>query len=73
MITNPHIVEQIDVQSDREHPLTLEQKYAILEALYLLAKEAGHFDPNDSTIDEADIDLARVLNADLSGTLSKNS
>lgn len=72
MIKNAHILEQLDVQYDREHPLTLEQKYAIVDALYLLAKEAGHFDPNDTTIDEQDIELARVLNADLSGTAGKN-
>ncbi len=72
MIKNAHILEQLDAQYDREHPLTLEQKYAILDALYLLVKAAGHFDPNDTTIDEQDIELARVLNADLSGTAGKN-
>ncbi len=72
MIKNAHILEQLDAEYDREHPRTLEQKYAILDALYLLAKDAGHFDPNDTSIDELDIELARVLNADLSKAAGKN-
>lgn len=64
MIKNAEEVKRAELEYDRQQPLTLEQKYEILEALYWLAKDAGHFDPNDTSIDHEDITLAMVLNAD---------
>jgi hypothetical protein len=34
MIKNPHEVEQLKKEYRRKHPLTIEQKYAILNAMY---------------------------------------
>ncbi|MDL1891806.1 hypothetical protein FBQ87_02810 [Sphingobacteriales bacterium CHB3] len=62
MIKNPEEIVQADLEFDRKHPLTVEQKYRIIEALYRLAKDAGHFNPNDTSIDVDDIKLAKVLN-----------
>jgi hypothetical protein len=72
MITNAEEIKRADLAYDRRQPLSLEQKYEILEALYWLAKDAGHFDPNDTSIDQEDIILATVLNADFSQLLAKS-
>lgn len=66
MIKNAEELRQADLEYDREHPLTIEQKYRILEGLYHLAKDAGHFDPSDKSIDEHDVVLAKALNANIS-------
>ena len=72
MITNSEILRQSNIGYDIEHPLTLDQKYQILEGLYLLAKEAGHFDPKDQHIDYDDVELAKALNANLSPPFGKD-
>lgn len=73
MIKNYKEVEKAELEYDRDHPLTLDQKYKILEGLYQLAKSAGHFDPKDKSIDEDDIKLAKALNANLSPPFRKDS
>jgi hypothetical protein len=45
MIKNHEEVDRAELEYERAHPLTLEQKYQILEGLHNLAKDAGHFNP----------------------------
>jgi hypothetical protein len=67
MIRNWEEVERVEREFERSHPLTLEQKFEILESMYLLARQFGHFTPG-TLLDgiEQDIELARILNANVS-------
>lgn len=66
MIRNPKLVEHTIREYERKHPMTLEQKFAILNAMHRYARRFGHF-----TIDTAaegienDIALAKILNANV--------
>ncbi len=66
MIKNPEILEQIELEYAREHPLTLEQKFALMNAMYEHAKLFGHF-KQEYTLEDLDTDIAvaKILNAKL--------
>jgi hypothetical protein len=72
MIKNSEEVDRAEREYERTHPLTLEQKYQILEGLYHLAKDAGHFNPKDMSLDDDDVKLAKALNANLSPPFREN-
>jgi len=64
MIRNPQEVERAKRKHDREHPLTQEQKYAVLNAMYEEAKQLGRvasMGAEDRTKDK--LSIARILNA----------
>jgi hypothetical protein len=67
MIKDPQGVEKAVNEFERSHVLTLEKKFALLDSLYHLAKQFGHFSPARVLGGiEDDIKLARDLNACLS-------
>ena len=67
MITDPKGVEKAINEFERSHVLTLEKKFALLDSLYQLAKQFGHFSSSRVLRGiEDDIKLARALNACLS-------
>ncbi len=64
MITDPKGVEKAINEFERSHVLTLEKKFALLDSLYHLAKQFGHFSSSNVLGGiEDDIKLARDLNA----------
>jgi hypothetical protein len=70
MITNYHLVEEFEREYRRNEHLTLEQKFAILDDLYELARQFGHFsDKNILDGIEHDIRLAQIM----SDLATKNS
>ena len=67
MITDPNGAEKAINEFERSHVLTLEKKFAMLDSLYQLAKQFGHFSSSNVLGGiEDDIKLARDLNACLS-------
>ncbi|MGD0337333.1 MAG: hypothetical protein ABSB78_00945 [Bacteroidota bacterium] len=74
MIKNRQEVEQIEREFDRTHPLTLEQKFELLESMYQLARQFGHF-TSERLLDgiEHDIELTRILNANVTINPLQNS
>jgi len=66
MITNPQKVREFETDYSRSENLTLEQRFAILDGLYELARQLGHFN-GENVLDgiDTDIKLARALNADV--------
>jgi hypothetical protein len=66
MIKNYDEVRRMEEQFLREENLSVEQRFAILEGLYRLAKRFGHFKQEDIMEGiENDIWLAKALNADV--------
>ena len=66
MIKNPDEVRKFEEQYLREQNLTMEQRFAILDGLYKLAVQAGHFKQKDMLNGiEHDIWLAKTLNTDV--------
>lgn len=67
MQKDPEAFEEFEREFVKQHPLTLEQKYALLDAMYDLAVQFGHFTENN-ILDgiEQDIALAKALNANVS-------
>ena len=64
MIKNPVEVERAELEYEREHPLTLEQKYAILDAMYEEVKQVGRLRfPRTQEEMEHKLAIARMLNA----------
>ncbi len=63
-MTNWQEVEKIEREFDRTHPLTLEQKFEIMESMHQLAIQFGHY-TKERILEgiENDIELARNLNA----------
>jgi hypothetical protein len=67
MITNPTLYATAKARALAEEPLTLEDKYRILEALYQEARRLGHFREADLLVGLDDvIRLAAALNANVS-------
>ena len=66
MIKNPKEVERAKRKHAREHPLTQEQKYAVLNAMYEEVKQLGRF-TSRGTADRRKhkLVMARILNADV--------
>jgi hypothetical protein len=66
MIKNHDEVRRMEEQFLREENLSVEQRFAILEGLYRLAKRFGHFKQEDIMEGiENDIWLAKAMNADV--------
>lgn len=63
MIKSSEILEQAELEYEREHPLTLEQKFAMFGEMYEHAVRLRGADFNDSNEHlESIVVLARVLN-----------
>lgn len=59
-------LERVVEEYEKTHPLTLEQKYRLLNALYLQARSFGHFTGEEALAGlEIDIQVAKTLNAKL--------
>ena len=64
MITDPEGAAKAINEFERSHVLTLEKKFALLDSLYYLARQFGHYSPPHVLKGiEDDIRLARALNA----------
>ncbi len=63
MITDHKEMEKFEKEFSMKDPLTLNQKFNILNSLYDQARQLGHFTDNDllDGLDD-DIELARKLN-----------
>ncbi len=63
MITNHEEIEKFENEFSMKQPLTLNQKFTLLNSLYNQARQLGHFTDKD-LLDglEDDIELARKLN-----------
>ena len=64
MVTNPSQVDELIESFQRQENLSFEKKLALLDGMYLLAREFGHFHP-DRALEgiEHDIHLASALNS----------
>lgn len=64
MIKNPRDIERAKRKHEREHPLTREQKYAVLNAMYEEVKQLGRLKSrgSDDRIKHKRA-MARILNA----------
>ena len=64
MIRNPQEVERVKRKHEHEHPLTQEQKYAILNAMYEEVKQLGRFESRSAgDRKKHKLAIARILNA----------
>jgi hypothetical protein len=66
MMTNPELVQQFEMEYLRNEELSVEQRFALLEGMYQMAVNAGHFRP-EQILDgiENDIALARALSSNV--------
>lgn len=64
MIRNPREAERTKREHEREHPLTREQKYAILNAMYEEVRQLGRITlrATDERMKHK-LEMARLLNA----------
>jgi hypothetical protein len=62
MIKNSTEVERARRQYEREHPLTLKQKYALLNAMYEEVVQVGRLKAKGDRM-EHKLAIARILNA----------
>jgi len=69
MITNHKEIEKFEKEFSMKQPLTLSQKFTLLNSLYNQARLLGHFTDKD-LLDglEDDIELARKLNLNVPNT-----
>ena len=66
MIRNPDEVERARRRRERENPLTLQQKYALLNAMYEEVKQLGRLrSGNGQERMKHKLAMARVLNAEI--------
>ncbi len=67
MITDHKEVEKFEKEFGIKEPLTLSQKFALLDSLYNQARQLGHFTEQDllDGLDD-DVELARKLNINVS-------
>ena len=67
MITNPSVYARFKARSRAEQSFDLEEKYRIIEALYLEARHLGSFGERDLLLGlHDDVRLAAALNANVS-------
>jgi hypothetical protein len=73
VVTNPHILEAFERELQRSEILTLSEKYAQLDGMYILAFRLGHFAPERALegLDET-IQFAKALNSLVPGTSQQN-
>jgi hypothetical protein len=62
MVKHPELLEQAELEYEREHLLALEEKFTLLEEMYQLALERGRF-PQHQLEDESydTVSLAKAL------------
>ena len=66
MVTNPEEVRKFEADYLRRENLTLEQRFAILDGLYEMARFFGHFSGEDVLRGiKDDIELAKALNTNV--------
>jgi hypothetical protein len=64
MIRNPEEVERARLEHERSEFLTVEQKYALLNAMYEEVKQLCRLDrARDKEAERAKLRIARILNA----------
>ena len=64
MITEPHILEEFERDLQRNERLTLKEKFALLQGMYELAVNLGHFKRENALEGiEQHIQLASHLNS----------
>jgi hypothetical protein len=64
MIRNPHEVERLKRDHRRKHPLTIEQKYAILNAMYDEVMQLGKLQAaRTQRRKKQKLAIARIVNA----------
>lgn len=74
MVKNPEILEKAELEYDREHPLSLEEKFELFEQMYQLAVDIGGFRERKSEEDiEEVIHLAKALHGKLPKTSDADS
>ena len=67
VIKNPSFYAAFKARTLARQPLSLDQKYEILEALYQEARRLGSFGKHDMLLGlDADVRLAATLNANVS-------
>jgi len=69
MVKNPELLEQAELEYEREHPLTLEEKFNLLEEMYYHALTVGRF-RHQGFEDESDetVSLAKALHGKIPTT-----
>ena len=69
MIKNPELLEQAELEYERQHPLTLEEKFNLFEEMYRLALTLGRF-PQRQHDGESDdtVSLAKALHGYIPAT-----
>ena len=66
MVRNPELLERMELEYEREHPLTLKQKFDLFEEMYQHAVQLGRFPLNRAENSLEDIvSLAKALHADV--------
>jgi len=55
MTKNPRLLQEVELDYEREHPLTLKQKFELFEQTYQLAIEHGGFLQNKGEEDLEDL------------------
>lgn len=67
MVKNPEILEQAELEYEREHPLTLEQKFAMFEDMYQHAVKLGgnHFKRTEEDFENI-LSLVKALHGNIS-------
>ncbi len=64
MVRDYDKIEMIIAEDDLQHPLSIAQKYSLLNAMYEEARRLGHFRMEDVSKGLQDkITLARIMNA----------
>lgn len=67
MVKNPEILEKVELEYEREHPLTLEQKIALFEEMYQHAVKLGGANLSGTEEHLEDIlSLAKALHGNIS-------
>lgn len=66
MVKNPEILEQAELEYEREYPLTLEQKFALFEEMYQHAAKLGgtYFSRTEEHLENI-ILLVKALHGDI--------
>ena len=67
MITDHKEIEKFEKEFNAKDPLTLDQKFCLLDSLYAQARQLGHFTDRDllDGLDD-DVEFARKLNINVS-------
>ena len=69
MIKNPRLLQQVELKYEREHPLTLKQKFELFEQMYRLAVELGGVQSNthEESLEEI-VSMVKALHGNIPRT-----